>query len=230
MEDYWDRKIKVKIVETHSNASVQGENEEKEKTTSKKSPPLIEKRSKTEIEEDLKKMRRDMSKGQGYRGISRDLMSTEQLEEHEKEKGKGPSKYIPLEEFPAPDSNPEALLMAKEEAKQELPELRREERLAEVDLARESIEKERLQRRLAEKEAGVARRGNVKNVSIAGDIKTKRIGAGDEDIENKFDERDKRLIGQEMNKIQKLGQDFKKSPFKKRPGPTPKYKTQYSER
>lgn len=61
------------------------------------------------------------------------------------------------------------------------------------------------------------------------DIKTKRIGAGDEDIENKFEEQKKSPTRAEKDRIQKLGQEYK-SHFKKRPGPTPKYKTQYSER
>lgn len=177
---------------------------------------------------DIKKAER----GGGY--IPPEFRPVEEVEEEEEEK-KPPitrgKRYLKIEEFPAPDSNPEALLMAKEEAGAELPE---EEagRLAEVELARESIEKERLQRSLAEEEASAARRGNVKNVKnvrIAEDVKTKRIGVGDEDIENKFDERDKRLIGQETSRIQKLGQAFK-SHYKKRPGLTPKYKTQYSER
>lgn len=220
MEDYWDREIKEQW----------GENEETEKATLKKNPPLIEKRSKTEIEEDLKKMRRDMSKSQGYRGISRDLMSTEQLEEHEREKGKGPSKYIPLEEFLAPDSNPEALLMAKEGAKQEWPELGKEERLAEVEMARESIEKERLQRRLDEEEAGAARRGQVKNVRIVRDIKTKRIGVSDEKLENKFDELAGNLTEEQKRQIEKSDKFRTFLPSGKRPRQTPKYKTQYRER
>lgn len=116
----------------------------------KKCPPIIEKRSKTDIEEDLRKMQRDIPKKRKYQGFSRDLMSIEQQEEHDQERWKEPSKLVPVEEVPAPDSNPEEFEKKRGGEIKFKKIMGREE----VEVAQQQVEDERRQRREAEREGG----------------------------------------------------------------------------
>lgn len=67
-------------------------------------------------------------------------------EVEEEEKMKGPRKYVPIEEVPAPDSNPEEF---EEKKEKEIKLIEQEE----VEAAQQQVEDERRQRREAEREA-----------------------------------------------------------------------------
>lgn len=166
-------------------------------------------------------------RGRGY--IPKEMRPPEEVEEEEKEKGpsaKWGSKYVPLEERPAPDSNPEENLIRKEEGEEAaegaLARLEKEEEVAEAQWLEED---ERKERRRSEQIAGWSPR-RVGPASKQGE--QERIS---EVLAEKFEGEQK---GEKLTREERLWLAKEKRSARgplpgERPAQKPRYKTEHRE-